>query len=181
MTIRLSRRAQRLRNRVLCSPRDQVFPVPAGRLLPPDTEDKHVVRSLHTDAVKHRVARSRPSLERHENRLLSLIASGDELRPERIRSRLVMVLPGSEDELLFRYARLHWSIPVSAGYGRRLRFIVYDESNSKLIGIGSPGIVAGKRKADDIGFLHEALLGASSRIAALVGSTCNLLEIRTFR
>src|SRR5439155_1645113 len=40
-----------------------------------------------------------------------------------------------EDELLFRYARLHWSIPVSAGYGRRLRFIVYDESNGKLIGI----------------------------------------------
>jgi hypothetical protein len=37
--------------------------------------------------------------------------------------------------LLFRYVRLHWSIPVSAGYGRRIRFLVFDESNGKLIGI----------------------------------------------
>ena len=55
--------------------------------------------------------------------------------PDRIRPRLVLVQPGSEDELLFRYTRMHWSVPVSAGYGRRLRFVIYDESNGKLIGI----------------------------------------------
>lgn len=81
------------------------------------------------------MARSRAGLERHENRLLSYIAAGRDVVPERIRPRLVLVRAGSEDELLFRYARLHWSIPVSAGYGRRLRFVIYDESNSKLIGI----------------------------------------------
>jgi hypothetical protein len=45
------------------------------------------------------------------------------------------VLPNSEDELLFRYASLHWSIPVSSGYGRRLRFLVVDDYNGKLIGL----------------------------------------------
>jgi hypothetical protein len=45
------------------------------------------------------------------------------------------VQPNTDHELLYRYARLHWSIPVSAGYGRRLRFVVYDESNGKLIGL----------------------------------------------
>jgi hypothetical protein len=44
--------------------------------------------------------------------------------------------------------RLHWSIPVSAGYGRRLRFVIYDESNGKLIGIfglGDPVFNLGPR------------------------------------
>jgi hypothetical protein len=36
---------------------------------------------------------------------------------------------------LFRYASLHWSIPISNGYGRRLRFLLLDESNGKLMGI----------------------------------------------
>jgi hypothetical protein len=83
----------------------------------------------------HRVERSRRGLERHEDRLLSFVATGREIHPEKIQPRLVLVRPDTRDELLFRYARLHWSIPVSAGYGRRLRFVVYDDSNGKLIGI----------------------------------------------
>ena len=43
--------------------------------------------------------------------------------------------PKTIEELLFRWVRLHWSIPVSAGYGRRLRFLVVDQSNEKLIGV----------------------------------------------
>jgi hypothetical protein len=48
---------------------------------------------------------------------------------------LIEVLPCSENELLFRYASLHWSIPTSSGYGRRLRFLVEDAHNGKLIGL----------------------------------------------
>ncbi len=68
--------------------------------------------------------------------------------PERVYPRLVVVRPDSEDELLFRYACLHWSIPVSSGYGRRIRFVVYDESNGKLIGLfgmGDPVFSLGPR------------------------------------
>ena len=79
--------------------------------------------------------RSRQGLERHEDRLLAWIASGDELDPEAASPELVEVQPGTTEELLFRWARLHWSIPVSAGYGRRLRFLVLDGANRKLIGI----------------------------------------------
>ncbi len=117
-------------------------------LAAPDPHDKEQLRRLHAEAVKHRVERSRPGLERHENRLLSYIADGCEIRPEAIRPRLVQVLPDSDDELLFRYASLHWSIPVSSGYGRRLRFVVYDECNSKLIGLfglGDPVFSLGPR------------------------------------
>jgi len=36
---------------------------------------------------------------------------------------------------VFNYALTFWSIPVSHGYGRRLRFLVIDRQNGKLIGI----------------------------------------------
>jgi len=36
---------------------------------------------------------------------------------------------------LFRLASLTWSIPVSNGFGRRLRYLVWDGHNEKLIGI----------------------------------------------
>ena len=130
-----SRDTERLRARVLRSLRTQGFRIRAGLLAPPDLKDKSKLRALHQEAVKHHVARSRPGLERHERRLLSYVAAGKDVVPESIRPRLVLVQPRSEDELLFRYTRMHWSVPVSAGYGRRLRFVIYDESNGKLIGI----------------------------------------------
>ncbi len=36
---------------------------------------------------------------------------------------------------IFNYALTFWSIPVSHGYGRRLRFLVIDRQNGKLIGV----------------------------------------------
>lgn len=36
---------------------------------------------------------------------------------------------------LWAYATSFWSIPVTVGYGRRLRFFVFDRQNNKLIGI----------------------------------------------
>ena len=130
-----AREAKRLRSRIVRSLRNQGFKLRSGLLVPPDVKDKSKLRVLHQEAVNRNVARSRAGLERYEDRLLSYIASGREVVPERIKPQLVLVQPGSEDELLFRYARLHWSIPVSAGYGRRLRFVIYDESNNKLVGI----------------------------------------------
>lgn len=150
--------ASELGDRITRSLRKQGFRLRSGVLVPPDIKDKSKLRVLHREAVKHNIDRSRRGLERHEDRLLSYVASGEDVIPGRIRPRLVLVQPGSEDELLFRYARLHWSIPVSAGYGRRLRFIVYDESNGKLIGIfglGDPIFGLGSRDRW-IGWSHEA-------------------------
>lgn len=36
---------------------------------------------------------------------------------------------------LFRLSRMFWSLPYSKGYGRRLRFIVYDQYHEAVIGI----------------------------------------------
>ena len=49
---------------------------------------------------------------------------------------LIVFRPRSFDGLLWRWLSLHWSIPVSSGYGRRLRFLVVDEGHQgKVIGL----------------------------------------------
>jgi len=124
-----------LRVKIIQSLRAQGFRVRNGTLLPPKELSKQRIRELHKTAVEHRIERARDGLFRKENELLQHIASGHEIVPSRICPRLIEVFPESEEELLFRYASLHWSIPVSSGYGRRLRFLVVDENNGKLIGL----------------------------------------------
>ena len=106
-----------------------------GKIELPGDPTKDDLRRVNQLACQKKSNEARPRLARYEARLLARIASGDEVVPEDVQPKLVQVKRGSEDELLFRYACLHWSIPVSSGYGRRLRFLVTDESNNKLIGI----------------------------------------------
>jgi len=130
-----------LRARIIDSLRSQGFSFDADGSLRPAPSDKDELRALHASARAAAIERARPGLQRHEERLLRYFAEGSEIEPTAIRPRLYEIQANSEEELLFRYARLHWSIPVSAGYGRRLRFLVFDESNGKvmgLFGLGDP-------------------------------------------
>jgi Domain of unknown function (DUF4338) len=98
-------------------------------------DNKEALRQIHTQAAEAEVKRAESALRLHEDHLLAYIADGEEVSPERIHPRLIAVEPGTDYARLFRYARLHWSIPVSNGYGRRFGFVLLDENNGKLIGI----------------------------------------------
>jgi hypothetical protein len=128
-------RGEELRAIIFKSLRKQGFKIRSGRLRSAASDDKAAVRALHEHSVAHRRETARPALERLEPALLKRLASGSEVNPSKIQPVLVEVQSRSEDELLFRYACLHWSIPVSSGYGRRLRFLVLDQQNNKLIGL----------------------------------------------
>ena len=128
-------RTRDLKRLLLRSLKEQGFRVDGSRLLPPADLRKDSLRQLHQTAVAHKVERSKPGLFRYQDELQQYIASGSDVVPEKIRPILVEVQGDSKEELLFRYATLHWSIPVSSGYGRRLRFLVIDEHNEKLIGV----------------------------------------------
>lgn len=137
-----------LRKLIMESLLEQGFRIDNGQVLPPANMDKDKIRELHSLAVRYRIEKSKGGLYKYEPRLLTRIATGGEVTPERIQPYLVEVHPDSEDELLFRYVSLHWSIPVSKGYGRRLRFLVVDQANNKLIGIigiGDPVIALAAR------------------------------------
>ena len=139
--------AESLREKIISSLVQQGFDVTEAGIQAPDQTDKELLRKLHSVAVEHRVKRG-SALRPKEPTLIKRIAEGNEVDPERVTPRLVEVMPDSEDELLFRYAALHWSIPVSSGYGRRIRFLVLDGQNDKLIGIiglGDPVFGLGAR------------------------------------
>lgn len=151
--------------------------------MPPDRGDKSTLRALHSSAVEHRIERARKGLERHEQDLLGRLARPSEIDLSRFAVKLIPVQRKSSDELLFRWAALHWSIPVSSGYGRRLRFLIEDQANQKLvglIGLGDPvfslrdrdswiGWSAADRRQRLVHVADAFVLGAVPPYSALLG------------
>lgn len=72
-------------------------------------------------------------------RLLADFASGHEVVPERIDPVIESVAADTHEADLFRLTTLLWSVPVSRGYGRRMRFLVRDRANGKVIGVFALG------------------------------------------
>ncbi len=68
-------------------------------------------------------------------RLKNYFANGSEITAHKIKPRIEIIKSKTWQSDLFRLASLTWSIPVSQGYGRRMRFLVWDENINKLIGI----------------------------------------------
>lgn len=146
-----------LRRKIRKSLISQGFTVEKERIFANTNGNKDSLRLLHRQAVLSKIEKAKPSLVRYETLLLSKIASGTEVIPELIQPYIVEVKPDSFEEKLFRYASLHWSIPISSGYGRRLRFLVFDKQNGKLIGLlglGDP-VFALKARDEWIGWTKE--------------------------
>lgn len=102
---------------------------------------KEVIRSLHSSQRSDRLAQNRDFLKEHAEDLLKHFATGHEVDPAKISPVLQRVSSGTWESDLFRLAALTWSVPVSNGYGRRIRYLVWDEQNEKVIGliaIGDP-------------------------------------------
>ena len=106
-----------------------------------DGTDKDLVRSLHAPQRTDRLSSSSDFLSRRAPKLLDYFASGRDVDPVAIHPELERVYAGTWQSDLFRLAALTWSVPVSNGFGRRLRYIVWDARNEKILGliaIGDP-------------------------------------------
>lgn len=97
------------------------------------------IRSSHAAQRADVHRREQRALAAHWSSLLGHFANGCEVRPEAIDPQLVPVRSDDETGELFRMATLLWSVPVSHGFGRRMRYLVRDGSNGKLIGIFALG------------------------------------------
>jgi len=96
---------------------------------------KDMIRRMHRGQRRERLASSQRFLERALPRALPYFASGDELDPRAIKLRLQPVRSDSFEADMFRVATLTWSVPVSVGFGRRMRYLVWDEGHNRLAGI----------------------------------------------
>lgn len=104
-------------------------------------KDKNVIRDLHLFQRNERLISNADFLDRQLPSMLQYFASGHEIDPKSIKPVLDRVYPQTWRAKLFRLASLTWSVPVSSGFGRRLRYLVWDAHNKKLIGliaIGDP-------------------------------------------
>ena len=123
-----------LREQVIAGLEDMGFTIGPDRVTPPAYPDKESIRRMYAAERRQFVVERHELLRRLERRGLPFFATGDEVSPPHIRPRLELVEEPLQADI-FRYACLLWSIPVSTGYGRRMRFLVFDEANDKLIGV----------------------------------------------
>ena len=121
-----------------------------GDLKPPDSIDKSSIRVFHEDRHRHVLQSNKEWIIKHEEKIFNYFANGDDIDVSSISPKLVNVQDNLRNQDLFRYATYLWSIPVSQGYGRRMRYLVMDSSNNKLIGIiGLTDPVIGLKARDD--------------------------------
>ncbi len=134
-----------------------------GRLQPPSL-DKDAYRRFHKGQREEKLAGNLNWLIKRQASLLKWFADGRDVNPCAIKPELELIGQGTWQSDLFRMASLYWQVPVSDGYGRRMRFLVWDRGNDKLIGIFALGDAVFNQAARDsvIGWDHHR------RAAALV-------------
>lgn len=129
---------------------------PDGALVPPGL-DKQTYRNMHAHQRESKLVANKRWIDQHANKLIQHFAAGSYLNVEKIRPRLEVVNADTWQSDLFRLATYYWRIPISEGYGRRIRFLVWDDFHEKLIGIFALGDAVFNLKARDefIGWDHH--------------------------
>lgn len=123
-----------LRYKVLENLTKSGFSIEGDRILSVP-QDKEFLRKVHANAVAYLREKKREFIEEYDQTFLEkFIIGGKDLDIHNIRPVLRRI-DSKLDSALFNWIKLHWSIPISAGYGRRLRYIVYDRGNSAVMGI----------------------------------------------
>lgn len=118
---------QRLRKRIVASHMEFRKAVSKG--------DKDAIRKLHIASKDYLSLNIYPDIWKLYNKHSDKFRSGRDLDPEKIKPSLKLVEPKSSWEEIFKVVRHTWSMPYSKGYGRRMRFVVYDEYHESVIGI----------------------------------------------
>lgn len=163
-----------------------------GTLVLPDT-GKESVRQLHRVQRNDRVKSADGLLSDFLPEGLPYFASGSEIDPSKIRLSLIRVAAGTFEANLFRTASLTWSVPVSNGYGRRLRYLVWDDAHNCLAGIfalGDPvfnlsvrdnliGWTATDRSSRLVNILDAYVLGAVPPYNMLLGGKAVACLVRS--
>jgi len=153
-----------------------------GALTPPGNE-KDAVRTVHAAQRHDRLALNKKFISERFSALITHFASGEDIDAARISPVLQLISSETWEGGLFRLASLTWSVPVSNGFGRRLRYLVWDKHNGKLMGIiaiGDPVFNLGVRdklidwNAQDrrdrlVNIMDAYVLGALPPYNALLG------------
>ncbi|NUM43081.1 MAG: DUF4338 domain-containing protein [Anaerolineales bacterium] len=104
-----------------------------GDLIPPAPE-KESIKLLHKPSREIELEKAQDWINFKLPRYIHFFANGQDISPKSIKPTIIQVCEKWHNDL-FRLARYYWSIPYSFGFGRRLRYLIIDDSNGKLMGI----------------------------------------------
>lgn len=123
-----------VRNKILKSLEESGFSLVDGKtLFVPNQKD--FIRKVHQSSVNFIRSKHAEFIKKVDYDFIDkYMIDGKELDIKNIKPKLVPVLNKNLNSL-FNWIKFHWSIPISAGYGRRLRYIVMDREHSAVIGI----------------------------------------------
>ncbi len=96
---------------------------------------KQHIRRLHAGKRIELMATMNGSFKHHLDLLRANLAKPCDIAIEAIAPSLHLVKSETLESELFNAVSLLWSVPVSKGFGRRMRYLVKDATNGKLIGI----------------------------------------------
>jgi hypothetical protein len=128
---------------------EQIGLVPHNGNGSPHISSKEAIRAAHAHQRACYMEREARMLGRRWSKLMDHFAEGYEVDPAAINPQLEPVDSEKESGRLFRFATTLWSAPVSRGFGRRMRYLVRDHNNGKLIGIFALGDPVFNLKARD--------------------------------
>ena len=145
-----------LRRLVLKELRASGFRIRSEKIFQPNLKSKRTIRRLHQSTKQHILADKKEWILENEPKVFDFFADGSDITPSEIYPKMIMV-KDDETANLFRYASFLWSIPISSGFGRRIRYVIIDENSGKLIGLlGLTDPVIGIKVRDDwIGWTKE--------------------------
>lgn len=118
---------------------DLGFARDANGLLCPPRVDKQTIRRMHSHQKSKKLEQNEEFIKKNYHLLAQALAEGRELEPEKIDLCLRPVTSGRIEAKLFRMAGLTWSVPVSNGFGRRIRYLIWDQYHDRLAGVAALG------------------------------------------
>lgn len=98
------------------------------------SHSKETYKAIHKPSVDYEINKSYKWIKDNYKKYNHFFANGSEINPWAIQPLLIEVKEQWHKNL-FRLARYTWSLPYTKGYGRRLRFLIIDQNNNKLMGI----------------------------------------------
>jgi hypothetical protein len=97
---------------------------------------KGSIREMHKTHKQDFLRRNRSFWDKNKAACKDFLIDGAHVSPEKIQPKLIPIPDSTHPSAsIFRLASFNWSIPTSRGFGRRLRFLVWDDFHNSLIGL----------------------------------------------
>lgn len=121
-----------------------------------DKENERLICEDFKDSQYKLSRKTNPHPSEYKHKIQDYLAKREDIDLAKVDPYIVITDSGKSAHYnLWAYATSLWSVPVTQGFGRRIRYFVFDKQNDKLIGIvglSDPLIGLGIRDTNSIGW-----------------------------